>query len=113
MLVVFITTSGDGDIGTFEDNVNSYDEVWTVDTNAEHEYLFIMEWSDNDGEGASATESNRRTEGESVYQGEAEIVGNDDDWALAKEEEEVGGNDYVDNDDDIKNQPLNSISNGA
>jgi len=43
MLVVFITTSGDGDIGTFEDNVNSYDEVWTVDTNAEHEYLFIME----------------------------------------------------------------------
>ena len=41
--------------------------VWIVDTNAEHEYLFIMERSDIDvGEGASATEPNRRTEGESV-----------------------------------------------
>ena len=99
MIVMFITTSGDGVIGTFEYNVNSCDEVWIVDTNAEHEYLFIMERSDNDGEGALATELNRRTEGESVYRGEAEIVVNDDDWALAKEEE-TDDNDYVDNDDD-------------
>ena len=80
MIVMFITTSGDGVIGTFEYNADWYDEVWIVDTNAEHEYLFIMERSDNDvGEGASATEPNRRTEGESVYRGEAEIVVNDDD----------------------------------
>ena len=79
MIVMFITTSGDGVIGTSEYNVNSYDEVWIVDTNAEHEYLFIMERSDNDGEGASATEPNRRTEGEYDYRGEAEIAVNDDD----------------------------------
>ena len=66
MIVMLITTSGDGVVGTSDDHANSYDEVWIVDTNAEHEYLFIMERSDNDGEGASATEPNRRTEGESV-----------------------------------------------
>jgi len=67
-----------------------------------------MERSDNDvSEGASATEPNRRTEGESVYRGVAEIVVNDDDWALAKEEETVNHDDS-DNDDDIRHQPLKS-----
>ena len=80
MIVMLITTSGDSVIGTFEYNVNSYDEVWIVDTNAEHEYLFIMERSDNDvSEGALATELNRRTEGESVCRGVAESIAIDDD----------------------------------
>ena len=61
-------------VGTTVVNANSYDDgnviwygdsimligmlfIWIVDTNAEHEYLFIMERSDNDvSEGASATE---------------------------------------------------------
>ena len=45
---MFITTSGDGVVGTSDDHVNSYD----CDTNAEHEYLslllYIMERSDYD-----------------------------------------------------------------
>lgn len=105
---MLIVTSGDGVIGTSEYNANSY--VWynDDDTNAQHEYLFIMERSDNDGEGASATEPNIRIEGEYVNRGKAEIVVNDEDWALAKEEE-VDDNDYVDNDDG-DNQPLKSTS---
>ena len=38
-----------------------------------------MERSDNDGEGASATEPNIRIEGEYVNRGKAEIVVNDED----------------------------------
>ena len=72
------------------------------DTNAQHEYLFIMERSDNDGEGASATEPNRRTEGEYVYRGVAETVINDDDWAIAKEEETKNNVNGDNNVDDIK-----------
>ena len=45
---MLIDTSGDGVVGMFEYNVNSYD----CDTNAEHEYLslilYIMERSDYD-----------------------------------------------------------------
>ena len=41
MIVMFITTSGDGVIGTSDVNVNSYD----CDTNAEHEYLFLILFS--------------------------------------------------------------------
>ena len=65
-MIMLITTSGDGVIGTSDVNANSYIGYNDNDTNAEHEYLFIMERSDNDGEGASATEPNRRTEGEYV-----------------------------------------------
>ena len=55
--------------------------------------FFIMERSDNDvSEGASATEHNRRTEGEYVCRGVAETIVIDDDWAIAKEEE-VDNND--------------------
>ena len=47
---MLVTTSGDGVIGTFDDLL-----IGTfVDTNAEHEYLFIMERSDCDvNEGGS------------------------------------------------------------
>ena len=48
MIVMLIDTGDDGVIGTLYDHANSYDEVWIVDTNAEHEYLFIMERSDHD-----------------------------------------------------------------
>ena len=59
-----------------------------------------MERSDYDvSEGASATEPNIRTEGESVWRGVAETIAIDDDWAIAKEEEtDNNGNS---NDDDV------------
>ena len=101
---MLITTSGDG-VNWY---VNWYVEWWDSITSVASDDTT----NKNDGEGASATEPNRRTEGESVYRGVAEIVVNDDDWALAKEEE-VDDYDYVDNDDDLKNQPLNSTNNGA
>jgi len=64
---MLIVTSDGGVVGTSDNNVNSYVEYNDISTNAEHEYLFIMERSDNDvSEGASATEPNRRTVGESV-----------------------------------------------
>lgn len=61
LIVMFIVTSGDGDIGTLYDLLIGMLYIMTVDTNAEHEYLslllYIMERSDYDvSEGASATE---------------------------------------------------------
>ena len=109
--------------GTTVVNADSYDEcnanwyvyliiIWTVDTNAEHEYLYIMERSDYDvSEGGVAHWTDEPKVSLLYYI--------DDDWALAKEEEinndRSEAEDVVsDNDDDdniVNNQPLKSINN--
>jgi hypothetical protein len=52
MVLMLITTSGDGVIGTLYDLLFGMMNIVIVDTNAEHEYLllflYIMERSDND-----------------------------------------------------------------
>ena len=108
-MVMLIGTSGECVIGTSDDQAYCYVEWWDCITSVASDDTT----NNNDGEGASATEPNRRTEGESVYWGVAEIVINDDGWALAKEEETDNNVNGDNNDDNVNNQALRSTNNGA
>lgn len=79
MLSMFVGTTDDNAYWYGGYNDSSTSEASSVDVNDNITSVASDDTNGNDGEGASATEHNRRTEGESVYRGVAEVVIIDDD----------------------------------